>query len=199
MFPCSSVEYSVLQTHYVCVVRATMHWHYVSTRAQILCGTRSAKRDSQTLLPACLYRVVPRNYVVGDSEIGELSRDHINRDDLSRDHINRDDLSRERINRDDLSRDRFFIKAVLKWGELLQQYFTKKKILLLWKMFKNIKWQMTILGGVTSSFTIVELTWSSRVCKLGEAVIRKLASFCIKRIEIIVHKDSTCNILRIVI
>jgi hypothetical protein len=58
---------------------------------------------------------------------------------------------------------------------------------------------MTILGGDTSSCTIGGLTGSSRLCKLGEAVIRNLAAFCIKRIEIILHKHSTCSIIRIVI
>ena len=82
-----------------------MHWHKVSTRAQVLCRTRSTKRDSQTLPPAWQYRVVPRNYVVGGSEIGEVSRDRINREELSRDHINREDLSPDHINRDDSSRD----------------------------------------------------------------------------------------------
>ena len=159
-----------------------MHWHNVSTRAQILRRSPSAKLDSQTLPPAWEYRIVLRNCVVGGSEIDEFSRDHINREylsrdyinrevsrdyinweDLSRDHINREDLSRVCINREDLSRDSFFLKSSTKMGRAVPFIFDKKNTAyFLRKMLKNIKLQMTILGGGTSSCTVGGFTGLSR-------------------------------------
>jgi hypothetical protein len=79
--------------------------------------------------------------------------------------MNREDSSRDYINRDNLSRDIFSLKAILNWEELFQPFCAQDKkyrVFIVMKNIKNIKLQMTILGGGTSSCTVGGFTGSSR-------------------------------------